>query len=184
MLRVRDATLDDTEAIVSVTASGWQEGYQGIVPPQVLANLPLDRWRHEIDVGLRRPLGDAFTRVAELDGAIAGYAYVVAPAKDGDLQGEVAELVAMYVDPARWRQGVGTALMADVLERLGQGGYTDVVLWVFKENRAARKFYERHGFKRDRSERFHPLAQTQAMRMQMPVAGSPGAEGGPGTMAP
>jgi len=166
MLRIRPATLDDTEAIVSVTASAWREAYPGIVRPERLADLPVARWRHEISVGLRRPVNDAFTQVAELEGQFAGYAYVMAPARDGDLTPAAAELVAMYVDPSRWRQGVGSALMGAVIERLDELEYTEVVLWVFRENRAARRFYKRHGFKPDGSERFHPLAEAEAVRLQ------------------
>jgi ribosomal protein S18 acetylase RimI-like enzyme len=174
MPQIRAGTLDDTEAIVSVTAAGWRERYRGIVPPERLADLPLERWRHEISVGMRRPVDDAFTRVAELDGAFAGYSYVMAPARDGDLTPTAAEIVGMYVDPARWRQGVGTALLDATIERLEELEYTVVVLWVFKENRAARRFYNRHGFKADGSERFHPLAEAQAIRMQRPVGLIPG----------
>lgn len=174
MVQVRAATLDDTEAIVSVTAAGWRERYGGIVPPERLADLPVDRWRHEISVGLRRPVNDAFTEVAELDGEFAGYAYVMAPARDGDLTPTSAEIVGMYVDPGRWRHGVGTALLDVTLARLEEHGYTEVVLWVFKENRAARRFYNRHGFKADGSERFHPVAEAQAIRMQRAVGRFPG----------
>jgi ribosomal protein S18 acetylase RimI-like enzyme len=174
MLQVRPATLDDTEAIVSVTASGWRERYQEIVPPERLADLPVERWRHEISVGLRRPVDDAFTQVAELGGKFVGYSYVMAPGRDGDLTPTAAEIVGMYVAPAHWREGIGTALLDATVERLRELEYEEAVLWVFKENRAARRFYNRHGFKADGSERFHPLAEAQAIRMHRPVGHFPG----------
>src|SRR5436190_12781347 len=104
MLRVREATPEDTEAIVSVTADGWRTGYRGIVSPDRLADLPIERWRHEIGVGLRRPSGDAFTVVAEIDGRFAGYCYVAAPWREAAPGDAAAELVALYVDPDHWRQ--------------------------------------------------------------------------------
>jgi GNAT superfamily N-acetyltransferase len=174
MPRIRDASLDDTESIVAVTASGWRERYQGIVAADRLADLPLARWRHEISVGLRRPVKDAFTLAAEMRGELTGYSYVMAPARDGDLTPSSAEIVGMYVAPSNWRQGVGSALLEATFKRLEKLEYTDVVLWVFKDNRGARRFYNRHGFKADGSERFHPLAEAQAIRMQRPVEGSPG----------
>ena len=108
---MREATPDDTEAIVSVTVAGWRTAYRDIVAPEKLADLPIDRWRHEIGVGLRRPVDDAFTYVAEIEGGFAGYCFVSAPARDSDLAPDVAELVAMYVDPEHWRAGAGAALM-------------------------------------------------------------------------
>ena len=174
MPRIRRAKLEDTDAMVAVTAAGWRERYRGIVPPERLADLPTERWRHEISVGLRRPEKDAFTQVAVEGGELAGYSYVMAPGRDGDLEATAAEIVGMYVDPARWRQGVGTALLESTIEKLEKLGYTEAVLWVFKDNRPARRFYNRHGFKADGSERFHPLAQAQAIRMQRPVGRIPG----------
>lgn len=150
--------------MVSVTATGWRTAYAGIVAPEHLGQLPLDRWRHEIRVGIRRPLGDAFTCVAEIDGEFAGYVYVAAPSRDADLGPEVAELVALYVDPEHWSKGVGDALMRAALERLGDLPYTEVVLWTFKGNDRAITFYERRGWRADGSERMHPRAQALSAR--------------------
>jgi GNAT superfamily N-acetyltransferase len=161
---VRDATPEDTEAIVSVTAAGWRTGYRGIVAAEHLANLPTERWRHEISVGLRRPVDDAFTYVAEIDGEFAGYCYVAAPSRDADLGQEVAEVVAIYVDPVLWRQGAGDALMKEALGRLAGLGYAEAILWVFKENERAIAFYARHGWRADGSEKVHTRAGAVAVR--------------------
>jgi GNAT superfamily N-acetyltransferase len=123
-----------------VTVAGWQAGYREIVAPEHLAQLPVERWRHEIGVGLKRPVSDAFTYVAEIDGGFAGYCYVAAPSREADLGEDVAELVAMYVDPERWRQGVADALMGAAMERLSGLPYEEVVLWTFKENARAIAF--------------------------------------------
>jgi RimJ/RimL family protein N-acetyltransferase len=48
----------------------------------------------------------------------------------------------LYVHPSRWRRGVGATLLHLAVSRL-QG---PVRLHCFEPNRAARKFYERHGF--------------------------------------
>jgi GNAT superfamily N-acetyltransferase len=152
-----------------VTASGWRAAYLGIVAPEHLGQLPLDRWRHEIRVGLRRPLGDAFTYVAEVDGEFAGYVYVAAPSRDADLGPEHAELVALYVEPEHWGKGAGDALMRATLARLAELPYTEVVLWTFKGNERAISFYEHRGWRADRSERMHPRAQAASIRYRHPA---------------
>ena len=46
---------------------------------------------------------------------------------------------------------MGTALLYRALDRLRDEGWTEVRLWVFAANRAARAFYARHGFETDGS---------------------------------
>jgi GNAT superfamily N-acetyltransferase len=152
-----------------VTVAGWQAGYREIVAPEHLGQLPVERWRHEIGVGLKRPVSDAFTYVAEIDGGFAGYCYVAAPSRESDLGDDVAELVAMYVDPERWRQGVGDALMGAAMERLSGLPYTDAILWTFKENARAIAFYERHGWRADGTEKLHSRTGEPAARYRRPV---------------
>ena len=152
-----------------MTAEGWRSGYREIVSPDKLADLPVERWRHEVSVGLRRPVADAFTYVAEIDGGFAGYCYVAAPTREAGLGPEVAELVAMYVHPDHWRAGAGSALMEAALERLAGLPYGEAVLWTFKENGRAISFYERHGWAPDGAEKIHPRTGQPAVRMKRSV---------------
>jgi ribosomal protein S18 acetylase RimI-like enzyme len=165
-IRVREAIPDDTDAIVGVTAAGWRAAYRDIVPQDKLADLPVARWRHEVHVGLRRPVADAFSYVAEIGGEFAGYCFVAAPSREPDLGPEVAELVAIYVEPDRWGRGAGAALMRAALERLTELPYDEVVLWTFKDNAPAIAFYERHGWKRDGDQKVHPRTQAVAIRFR------------------
>jgi ribosomal protein S18 acetylase RimI-like enzyme len=168
-VRVRQATPDDTDAIVAVTVAGWRTAYRGIVAPDRLVDLPVERWRHEVHVGLRRPVEDAFSLVAEIDAEFAGYCFVAAPSRERELGPTVAELVAIYVEPEHWRSGAGGALMRAAIERLAQLPYDEVFLWTFKENGPAIAFYERHGWRRDGDEKVHPRSQAVAIRLRRGV---------------
>ena len=152
-----------------MTAAGWREAYQGIVSPGMLANLPIERWRHEVGVGLRRPIDDAFTCIGEIDGEFAGYCYVAAPTREPDLSPKVAELGAMYVDPAHWREGVGDALMRAALQRLAKLPYAEAILWTFQENERAVAFYERYGWRLDGGQKIHARSGEPAIRMRRPL---------------
>jgi GNAT superfamily N-acetyltransferase len=152
-----------------VTADGWREGYREIVSRQKLGDLPADRWRHEVRVGLRRPVGDAFTYVGEIDGEFAGYCFVAAPGRDADLGPGVAEVVAMYVAPSHWRKGVGAALMEAAIERLERLPYDDAVLWTFRGNARAIAFYERFGWRADGAEKVHARSGEPAIRLRRSV---------------
>ena len=52
-------------------------------------------------------------------------------------------LRTLYVLPAHWRTGVGTALHDHALERLRARGCTRAKLWTLEENWNARHYYEK-----------------------------------------
>jgi putative acetyltransferase len=47
----------------------------------------------------------------------------------------------LHVRPSWQRRGIGTALL-----RVAQNGSISLSLWTFQRNKAARRFYEKHGF--------------------------------------
>ena len=61
-----------------------------------------------------------------------------------------AEIVAIHSLPESWGTGLGHAMLEEALNLIGD---QPVFLWAFKENKRARRFYEKHGFHWDGSER-------------------------------
>ena len=61
-----------------------------------------------------------------------------------------AEIVAIHSLPESWGNGLGHAMLTEALK---QNGNRPVHLWAFKENTRARRFYEKHGFHWDGTER-------------------------------
>ena len=61
-----------------------------------------------------------------------------------------AEIVAIHSLPVSWGTGLGHAMLTEALNQIGD---RPVYLWAFKENTRARRFYEKHGFRWDGSER-------------------------------
>ena len=64
--------------------------------------------------------------------------------------GQEAEIMAVHSLPESWGTGLGSAMLRGALEQIGD---RPVYLWAFKENKRARRFYEKHGFCRDGAER-------------------------------
>ena len=60
------------------------------------------------------------------------------------------EIVAIQSLPESWGTGLGHAMLEEALKHIGD---QPVFLWAFKENKRARRFYEKHGFRWDGSER-------------------------------
>ena len=63
-----------------------------------------------------------------------------------DLGDAVGELICIHSLQNNWAKGYGSAMMEYVLAQLQQANYESVILWVFEDNKRARKFYEKHGF--------------------------------------
>ena len=61
-----------------------------------------------------------------------------------------AEIVAIHSQPESWGTGLGHAMLTEALKKIGN---RPVHLWAFKENTRARRFYEKHGFYWDSTER-------------------------------
>jgi ribosomal protein S18 acetylase RimI-like enzyme len=57
-----------------------------------------------------------------------------------------AELICIHSLPNNWHKGYGSMMMNRVLKDIKESGYSEVVLWVFRENLRARAFYEANGF--------------------------------------
>ena len=64
--------------------------------------------------------------------------------------GDSAEIAAIHSLPESWGTGLGHAMLTSALELIGD---CPVYLWAFKDNTRARRFYEKHGFRWDGSER-------------------------------
>lgn len=169
MIEIRDAVPADAERIAEIIARAWRTAYRGIIENDRLAGLPVKAWEREIRANLERLEGGSFGIVAERDGEVAGSCYVVIPARDGDLGPDVAELVAIYVDPAHWRQGIGRALVAEALERASRAGALEVSLWTLCESQPAQSFYKQLGWRPDGSKQLHPVARAPTLRMRRPL---------------
>ena len=125
---------------------------------------PAEAWRQRAEGG---PASATF--IARQDGADVGLAGVFA---EPDPPGRM-HLISMWVDPRHRRQGVARALVDLVVGWAAERQASEVVLWVADQNDAARRLYERLGF-RPTGER-QPLPSNPARgesRMRLPLGGS------------
>jgi ribosomal protein S18 acetylase RimI-like enzyme len=59
---------------------------------------------------------------------------------------EFGHLARLYVDPERWREGIGRALYRAAMDDMRSAGYPAATLWVLERNDKARAWYERLGW--------------------------------------
>lgn len=57
------------------------------------------------------------------------------------------EIIALYIHPDHLSRGIGGRLLNEAVFELIKEGFSDIVLWVFENNKRARDFYDFFGFK-------------------------------------
>ena len=142
---VREASVEDSEGIARVRVLGWQDAYRGILPDSFLDDMSvasdaerMRTWQWGSD---QTP-----HYVAEIDRELVGWVSLMVPGRDEDRGPTAAELVACYVLPSRWGQGIGPRMTAAAIETARRQGMTSMYLWVLDDNVQARRFYVRQGF--------------------------------------
>jgi ribosomal protein S18 acetylase RimI-like enzyme len=144
---VRRATPDDAASLAAVEVTSWRAAYRGLMPEAFLDGLSAEEraasWRENL---LRHgPSGRKRLRVAVEEDGVIGFVRV-GTVWDAD---EVGLVYVLYVLPAYWGHGVGTALMRAALDDLRELGMREAVLWVLRDNQRARRFYDGLGWRPD-----------------------------------
>ena len=155
---IRRAQPSDARGLAIVHVRAWQAAYRGLVPDAVLDGVSVaareERWRALLSGGSR-------TLVACDSGTVAGLCSVIAPARDPRLPADAAEIAAIYVDPDRWRAGLGRALLRTALGELRDEGFATAVLWLLEGNDRALRFYEACGFVPDGATKIEPVGSVE-----------------------
>jgi putative acetyltransferase len=126
---IRPARADEAETLLAIQRGACVAAFAHIFPPE-LYPFPDDLIRTAWQEALADPDVEVF--VSEADGEPIGSVSV-----GGDF------LRTLYVLPAHWRTGIGTALHDHALERLRARGCTRAKLWTLEENWNARRYYEK-----------------------------------------
>ena len=142
--------MQDVPEIAGVHVQSWQAAYRGLLPQAYLDGLDPAQRIGQWEQSLSAPDGsDRGTLVVDADGRLSGFVSY-GPARDDDADsGRAGEIYAIYLIPAAWDGGIGRQLMAAALDRLGEAGFDQVILWVLDSNARARRFYEAGGWRAD-----------------------------------
>jgi len=159
---VRPAQPSDAKAIAEIQIAAWQAAYAGLLPDRLLDHLSVEgseqRWRQRLEDGSSRVL------VYECTGRMAGFVDF-GPSRDDDAEpGRVGEIYALYLDPADWRKGYGSALLNQAIQALRAQEFSDVTLWVLRNNQRGMQFYEAAGFRQDGTSKLERGAQGVTLR--------------------
>lgn len=137
---IRRGSVEDLELVFSIQRDASLAGFASVFPPE-RHPYPDEDVRH----GLRDQLED-HGNVVLIDDEGRGFALV----GHGWLQ-------RLFVREYVWGTGVAEELHAAALETLRAQGARSASLWCLAENPRARRFYEKHGWRLNGSERVVPF---------------------------
>ena len=163
-MRIRIATPDDVVPIARIHVAAWHTTYRGLIADELLANLDASKNEQRLREIAESTPPQLF--VLEDDSHVLGFCHI-APAGDDDTDDRVGEIITLYLNPSSIGRGYGRRLCEHALEQLKEQGFSEVVLWVFRQNHAARAFYERLGFVLDGADKFLEKLQVEGVRYRI-----------------
>ena len=142
-ISIRRAIPGDEQVLAYIQTESWKAAFAGILSPEELERCTdiqkAEQMYHSV---LRR---EGCTMVIEL---VDDHPHCIAAwgTNRCGLGDAVGELICIHSLQNNWAKGYGSAMMEYVLTQLQQAQYESVILWVFEDNKRARKFYEKHRF--------------------------------------
>ena len=157
VIEVRDAVIDDADALATAHIDGWRVGYRGVVPDEYLdaeefASSRRERW---CAWTWQAAMPESRMFVVTIQGRAVGFGHAgpehVDPSRtpateSTESEGTRGEVYGFYLHPTAWGSGAAAALMSRCEEFLRDEGFTTALLWVLRDNPRALAFYEKAGW--------------------------------------
>ena len=162
-LTLRPAVVEDASSIAAINAAAGRAGWGAFVPRERLVTFEPPVRRFEEMLGVDRDPGSAVYVATEADEVVG---FVSMRAGEGD----VGEVVALYVHPSRWSGGVGRAMLAFALETFSTAGCCEAVLWTEERNERPRRIYENAGWRLDGASRVRDFLGCRIRELRYRIA--------------
>ncbi len=140
-MEIRQAKTSDSAGIAKVQVNSYLNTYEGILPPLYLSHFSFEEQEQDWEEWFSSNTHPLFVAV-EGRNDILGYALGQINSDKG--LSYDCELVALHVQRAHQRRGIGSRLFSTVSKHLAALNCNNLFLWVLEEN-PSRKFYEKLG---------------------------------------
>ncbi len=158
---IRPLTERDFAAATAIVNDGWRATYAGYVSPALLDDKGCRERAAALEQDFRSRRLEEY--VWEEDGEVLA---LLSAGDTGDQDRPGAfELWRLYVAEKAWGKGIGGRLL-DFGEGLArEKGRTRVVIWAFRRNRGALAFYQKHGYRPDKTEQLGEPYMAEGVRL-------------------
>lgn len=142
-VHIRKVKQGDADTLAYIQTESWKAAFKGIIDDEILDKCTnIDKARAMYQRLLDENKGNGYLLTVDDKPHCIAY---WDKARDLELAGK-AELICIHSLPNNWHKGFGSKMMDLVLSDIKSSGYSEVVLWVFRDNLRARAFYEAKGF--------------------------------------
>ena len=131
-MKVRNAKFEDMKQLGHIMSVSFRAAFADFVTPQTMDACAQEDNCVALLEGIFRE-GKVHFLIGENSGMLAWQ-----EAENG------AEIMAIHSLPESWGTGLGGAMLEEALHQIGE---KPVFLWAFQANHRARRFYEKHGFR-------------------------------------
>ncbi len=142
---IRKITEKDYITVCSIVNSNWKSVYKDYVNPYQLSEEGCVERKKRLIKDFTE--GRLYEYVVEEQGEITAM-MSMGDTADKDKQGAF-EIWRIYVSECHKGKGTGGSLIEFAESFASQKGYDEIVIWAFKENSRALKFYQSHGYSID-----------------------------------
>ncbi|MGG7057881.1 GNAT family N-acetyltransferase [Clostridium nigeriense] len=143
VINIRKVEVSDANVLAYIQTESWKSSFNKILSKEDLDKYTnLDKAIELYNMLLSKNIGNGFIMAIDDNPHCIAY---WDKARDEEMEG-YSEIICIHSLCDNWGKGYGTAMMDYILKDIKNAGFSKVMLWVFKENSRARKFYENHGF--------------------------------------
>ena len=143
----REANINDAEKLGYIHYKSWIETYTGLIHPDFLASRSIKKSTAIFSENKCKNIILASDNENPI--GFCGFGNT----RDPDLPKNFGEIYGIYVLRSYQHMSIGHQLISSALIKLKGYGYTDISLWVLKDNIKAIKFYEKLQFHFDGNEK-------------------------------
>ena len=142
---IRKVVPEDAHDYAACHISCWLSAYKGIVSKEFLENIPseLEQREERYRKAFIEPGDCEYYCVIKAERMIGFLFFGKSTDNDKLLAGDV---IAIYLLEEFWSKGYGKQMMDFAVEKLKSNGHNEIILWTFKDNERAKRFYEKYGF--------------------------------------
>ena len=161
-MNIRPVNSQDLGSLVTIFRACWNISYRDLISDSIRAAMDIEAATKLLSNAVNLKPG-RYTLIAEEAEIGLGFASF------GSDPDEVTKghLFSLYVSPESAGKGVGSKLLAEVINALAQSGREDITLWVFKENPIAIGLYRKFGFSetgREKTDERWQIPQIEMLR--------------------
>ncbi|CAH1208977.1 hypothetical protein PAECIP111893_02949 [Paenibacillus plantiphilus] len=141
---IRWASDSDVPNLAQVHIDSYRSAYVNIMPALYLEGMTLEQQLKRYEALLSE--GKEHVAVMSVDERMIGYLVLEHCTDDVAQHRHGGEIHSIYLLQEYCGRGYGRMLLDWGIRQLGEMGWTHAIVWVLKDNRSARGFYEHAGF--------------------------------------